>query len=130
MQVSKQLTLGLSKYTITGTGEDFHAACMDLDKVSIYDLGQCGLCGSELLRLSAYKTLEGGFKYIKVACAKCRGSLTLGEAKNTHANYYRKNDAGKLDWQEFKGKDDKNTNPKPHPEKITAKAMAGKDVEW
>ena len=70
-------------------------------KVSIYDLEKCGLCDSNFLRLYAYITKEGGFKYNKVTCGACKGSLTLGESKKDHANYYRKNAEGKLDWQPY-----------------------------
>ena len=112
MEISKRLVLGVSEYTLTGKGEDLHSALMDLGKASIYDIKACGLCESPLIRLSAYVTEKDKFKYIKVSCAKCKASLTLGESKQDHANYYRKNDAGKLDWQPFKGEEVK-TEQKP-----------------
>ena len=116
MQVSKQLKLGVSEYIITGQGEDFHAALMDLGKASIYSLNKCGLCESDLLRFNAYLTKDDNYRYIKVVCGKCRGSLTLGESKQDRANYYRKNAEGRLDWKAYEGKEVKNSPSKTEKE--------------
>ena len=105
MKLTKRLKIGNNDYSFQFEGTDLWECLMEAQKVSLWDLPQCGKCGSELLRLVAYKTKEGGYKYIKVTCGKCKAQLTLGQSKQDNAYYYRRNDDKQLDWVTMEQKD-------------------------
>ena len=105
MQLTKTLIIGQNTYQFTFEGADLHEALMESQKVSLWDIDQCGVCGSSNLKLHAYTTKEGGYKYVKVGCNKCKASLTLGQAKKDNAYYYRRDEvSGNLDWKAFEEK--------------------------
>lgn len=100
MKITIKKKIGVSEYNFSFEGKDLWECLMESQKVSFYDLTSCGICDSNLLRLYAYETKEDKYKYIKVVCNSCKGSLTLGQSKKDNAHYYRKNEETKrLDWQ-------------------------------
>lgn len=106
MKLTIQKQIGNNRYGFQFEGADLHECLMESQKISFYDLTKCGLCDSPHMRLLAYITKEDKFKYVKVVCNQCRGSLTLGQSKSDHAYYYRKDkDTGALEWMKFEGKD-------------------------
>jgi len=107
MKLTIKKKIGVSQYDFIFEGSDLFECLMESQKISFYDLTNCGICESNLLRIYAYETKEDKFKYIKVICASCKGSLTLGQSKKDNAYYYRKNEhTKKLDWQPAIKKDD------------------------
>lgn len=98
MMIGKQI--GKTRYTFVVKGNDLHEVVMDAEKLSFQDVPKCGLCQSDELYLTAYVTKDEGYKYVKIVCRKCRGSVTFGQQKkNPLVFYLRKTEDGKLDWQ-------------------------------
>ena len=103
MQLFITKQIGKKKHTFVVEGENLFELQMEAQKLSFYDVYKCGLCNSESLYLHAYITKEKKFKYIKIACAECKASLTFGQKKDSPNTFYlRKRDDGKLEWQEYK----------------------------
>jgi len=102
MRLGLTKIIGENQYNFSFDGADLWECIMESQKVSIYDIKECGLCHTSFLKLIAYETKEDKYKYVKVSCNKCKGSLTLGQAKSDNAYYYRRDkDTGNLDWQAF-----------------------------
>lgn len=100
MIIKKQI--GNKSYTFVVAGKTFWDVIMESEKLSFYDVSKCGLCGSENLYLTAYETKEEGYKYAKVACAKCKASITFGQPKkNPETFYLRKDEEGNYDWKPY-----------------------------
>lgn len=94
--------IGKTRYTFVVKGNDLHEVLMDAEKLSFQDVPTCGLCHSDDLFLTAYVTKEEHYKYAKIVCRKCKGSVTFGQQKKDPAIFYlRKTDDGKLDWQKY-----------------------------
>ena len=92
--------IGKETYTYVVRGEDLHAVEMQAKKLSFYDVPSCGLCKSDDLYLTAYITEEDKYKYLKIVCRNCKGSLTFGTRKDEPDTYYlRKNGDGGLAWK-------------------------------
>jgi len=102
MLISKTIKIGKRPYHIWGNGNDPWEAVMDLENASFYSVGKCGACGSDNLKLKAYKA-QGQYKYLQVRCLECKATLTCGSRKdNPNLYYYRRNDDGTLQWEEYK----------------------------
>jgi len=98
--VTKQI--GRTIYNFEVEGENFHAVGMELQKLSFYDVKECGLCKKDNLYLRAYITEQDKYEYIKICCANCKASVTFGKAKNQKDLYFlRKAENGGLDWQVY-----------------------------
>jgi hypothetical protein len=105
MQLSIRKQIGKTSYTFLVEGKNLWDVVMESEKLSFQDVHECGLCKCDLLYLKAYKTKEKGFKYVKIVCSKCKGSLTFGSTQNDPDIYYlRKTDNGKFDWQKYEPK--------------------------
>ena len=105
MQLSIRKQIGKTSYTFLVEGKNLWDLVMESEKLSFQDVQKCGLCESDHLYLTAYKTKDDGFKYVKVACAKCRASLAFGQPKiNPDTYYLRKTEEGKLDWKKYEPK--------------------------
>ena len=94
--------VGKNEYTFEFEGENLHECIIESQKLSFPDLYKCGVCSDDNLRLNAYVTKEGGFKYTQVLCNKCRASLTFGQTKADPDVFYLRNADGKFEWKEFK----------------------------
>ena len=105
MQLSIRKQIGNKTYTFLVEGNTLWDVVMESEKLSFQDVQKCGLCGNEHLYLTAYKTKDDGYKYVKVVCAGCKASLTFGQPKSNPDTFYlRKTDDGKLDWKKYEPK--------------------------
>ena len=90
MMCSKQI--GKHKMTFVAEGENLWEMQMQMERLSFPDIYECGLCKSDRLHLKAYKAQEK-YKYVKVTCGACRGSVTFGQKQeDPNVMYLRKND--------------------------------------
>jgi len=111
MKLTIPKKIGRNTYNFEVEGKNLHEVVMESEKLSFRGVDKCGLCGSDILYLSAYVTKEKGFKYTKVNCGKCRASVTFGQRSDAPDTFYlRRNEKG-LDWQEFVGKDTEQAKP-------------------
>ena len=107
MKMIIKKTIGGKSYEFQFEGQNLFECVMESQKLSFNDVYKCGKCGSEHLYFSAYNTKEG-YKYVKVACAKCRASVTFGSKReDPDVSFLRKTSEGKIDWQEYKGKEER-----------------------
>lgn len=105
MKMSFQKQIGNKSYVFEVEGRNLHEVVMESEKLSFPSVSKCGLCESDWLVLKAYVTKEGGYEYTKIACLKCGASLTFGQRKDNKDQFFlRKNEQGKLDWQERQDK--------------------------
>lgn len=112
MKLTVPKVIGKNVYNFEVEGDNLHAVVMESQKLSFRDVTKCGLCESDWLYLTAYVTKEGGYEYVKVVCAKCRGSITFGKAKEKKDVYFlRKTQEGRLDWQEDTRAEKKEVKP-------------------
>ena len=94
--------IGKEVHTYVVRGEDLHAVEMQAKKLSFYDVPNCSLCNSDDLYLTAYITEQDKYKYLKIVCRKCKGSLTFGQRKDEPDTYYlRKRGDSSLDWKAY-----------------------------
>jgi hypothetical protein len=99
MQVSIDRTIGRQKYTFWFEGANLFETLQQTQHIGFQDVGRCDLCGGVDLYFQAYVTKTGGYKYVKIKCAKCRGTLTLGVAKESGAYFLRKTPDRTLAWE-------------------------------
>ena len=70
------------------------------------------------LKFNAYKA-QNQYKYLQVRCIDCKATLTCGNRKdNPSLYYYRRNDDGSLQWEEYKGSDSKPAEKDDKPDDI------------
>lgn len=100
MTIKKQI--GKQVYDFTVEGKNLHEVVMEAEKLAFPDVHKCGLCGSDNLFLTAY-VAQGKFKYTKISCGACKGSLTFGQRQdNADVVYLRRRENSKdYDWQKF-----------------------------
>ena len=95
--------IGSKEYEFVVEGTNLHEVVLESEKLSFPSVTKCGLCESDWLVLKAYETKEG-YSYTKIACLKCKGSVTFGQRRDNKDQFFlRKNEAGKLDWQAYTG---------------------------
>lgn len=105
MELIIKKQIGSRSYNFVVQGADLHEVVMAGEKLSFPDVPKCGLCESDWLRLTAYTTKEEGYKYVKILCGKCKGSLTFGQVKKDPSTFYmRRDDDGKLEWKKHEEK--------------------------
>jgi len=113
MKMNLNKKIGKRNYGFQFDGDDLWEVIMDSQHLSFGDVDKCGLCGSDDLKLFAYKTKEKGFKYAKVVCNACRASVTLGQVKADPKTFYlHKNEDYTVKWEAYVGKD---AVPEPAP---------------
>ena len=71
MRLTKIVKIGQNKYPFSFEGDTFWDCVMESQKLSFFDVHKCGDCESDSLRLFAYRTEGGGYKYVKIICNKC-----------------------------------------------------------
>ena len=99
MQLQVIKKIGNQEYPFTVEGANLFECLMESKKLSFQGVSKCGLCDSDWLYLTAYETKEG-YKYAKVCCVKCNGSVTFGQPQKSPDTFYlRKNEDGKLKWE-------------------------------
>lgn len=104
MEMLVKKRIGKEVHTFIVSGENLHSVIMEAQKLSFRDVPNCGICQGDNLYLRAYITTEGKYEYVKVACAKCKASLTFGKRKDVKDTYFlRRNDKG-YDWKKFEEK--------------------------
>lgn len=102
MELILRKQIGKTAYSFVVKGNDLHEVIMEAEKLSFYDVPLCGLCKSDSLRLTAYVTKQDNFKYVKIVCDACRGSLTFGQQKKDPGTFYlRRTEDKKLDWKKY-----------------------------
>lgn len=128
LRVSKKI--GREIYDFTVSGDNLHDVIMQREKLSFYNVDKCGVCGSDILTLTAYITKEDKFEYAKVLCLKCKSSVTFGKKKQEPDVFFlRKNEQGGLDWQLPAPKpDDRQARPFPQ-ERPMPKAPFNPEVD-
>jgi hypothetical protein len=105
MQLSIRKQIGSTTYTFLVEGKNLFDLVLESEKLSFSNVKECGLCKSESLYLTAYKTKEDSYKYVKIVCAKCKASVTFGQPKeNPDIFYLRKTEDKKLDWKAYESK--------------------------
>ena len=106
MRQTVQKKLGKNTYNFQFEGATFFDCLQDAQRLSFPNIEKCPLCGSDDLYLTSYITKEKKYKYIKVACNGCMGSLTLGKSQEHEDTYFfRKTDDGKYDWKKYEPKE-------------------------
>jgi hypothetical protein len=103
MQMTIKKQIGVQPYEFTVEGRNLHELVMEAEKLAFPNVEKCGLCDSTSLRLTAYVTEDGGYKYVKVVCNKCRGSVTFGQPKKSPDTFYlrRKEDSREYAWEAY-----------------------------
>lgn len=92
--------IGKREYPFAFEGQNLHECIMESQKLSFPDIFECQLCKSDNLRLNAYVTTKGGFKYTTILC-ECGAKLTFGQKKdNPDIFYLRRDDKKMFDWKE------------------------------
>jgi hypothetical protein len=101
MTIKKQI--GLQSYDFTVEGRNLHELVMEGEKLAFPNIEKCGICEDNHLYLTAYVTKEEGYKYVKVACSKCRASVTFGQPKTSPDTFYlrRKENSKEYAWEKF-----------------------------
>lgn len=101
MQLFINKKIGKRAYPFVVEGSDLHECVMQAEHLSFDDVSECGVCGSDQLRLTA-RVATGGFKYVSVRCQACRADLTFGRTKADASVFFlRRNENGKLDWHPY-----------------------------
>jgi DNA-directed RNA polymerase subunit RPC12/RpoP len=80
--------IGSTVHTFVVEGENLHEVVMTSQKLSFYDVPVCGVCGSDMLHLSAHVTKEEGHEYTTIRCNGCGSSLNFGQQKKDKDVYY------------------------------------------
>lgn len=113
MTVKKQI--GNKEYEFSFEGTNLHEVVLESEKLSFPSVFKCGLCESEALSLKAYTTQQG-YEYTKIVCHKCGASVTFGQRRDNKDQFFlRKDDNGRLDWQEKPQQDQKAPANSPNP---------------
>jgi len=93
--------IGNKSYPFYVSGNNFFEVMLESQKLSFRDVKGCGLCQSDNLYPRAYVTKEDHYKYVKIICADCGGSITFGQTKDDPDVFYlRRTETGAYDWQE------------------------------
>ena len=98
MKITLVKKIGNKTYPFSFDGADLFSCIIESKKLSFQDVDKCGICGSDELKLDAYVTKEGGYKYTIIRC-KCGAKLTFGQPKQAPETFYlRRKESGELDW--------------------------------
>jgi len=101
--------VGKRKYQFEVEGKNLFELVEASQKLSFSDVYKCALCNSDNLYLTAYRTKEKGYEYVKLACAACRASITFGQPTKEPNTFYLRKQNGILDWKAYeKPKDNEN----------------------
>ena len=102
MQLTVHKKIGLTVYPFTVVGENLHECFMQAQKLSFYDVHECGLCQDKALYVRAYITDKDKYEYLKIVCSKCKATLTFGKSKQDKDTFFlRRNDDGTLQWKPY-----------------------------
>lgn len=106
--------IGREEHSFMITGDNFHDVIMQSQKLSFPNVAECGICGSDSLRLSAHVTNKKKHKYTHISCNACKAQLNFGQQTEDMEIYYlrTKKDANDkmlrnekgfpvYDWQKF-----------------------------
>ena len=106
MLIGEIKKIGKREYLVQGTGNTIFEALQDYRRASFYDVGKCGICGSDNLILNSRISGEKKFEYAEVKCLDCKAQLVFGKAAdNSGTMYLRKSAEGNLDWKAYTPKD-------------------------
>jgi DNA-directed RNA polymerase subunit RPC12/RpoP len=101
MLIGEAKTIGKRKYLVMGSGNTPFEALMDYQRVSFYDVYECGVCKSKNLILRSRLAGEDDFEYSEIKCLDCKAQLVIGQTKKTNEFFLRKKKDGSYDWQVY-----------------------------
>jgi len=98
--------IGRETHTFQVEGKDLWEVQMESQKLSFYDVKECGCCKSDDLYLKAYITESEGYKYIKIICRGCGASLNFGQQRQSPDTFFlTRNDDKSYKWLKYENQD-------------------------